>query len=107
MLKKVNILGKVYKIEYLKNINNNPNQFGEIDYVNQIIKIQKDCNKEYQESTLLHEIIHAIFEQLGFYDENKNEHLICSLETGLYQVLKENSIFFLGAVIASVIKNSI
>ncbi|MCP1225713.1 hypothetical protein [Sebaldella sp. S0638] len=93
MLKEINILGKIYKIKYVKKINNDSDQFGEIDYLKQVIKIRKDCSPEYQESTLLHEIIHGILEQLGFDEENKNEHLICSLETGLYQVLKENSIF--------------
>ena len=93
MKEEISILGKIYKIKYVKNINNDPDQFGEIDYLKQVIKIRKDCSPEYRESTLLHEVIHGILEQLGFDGENKNEHLICSLETGLYQVLKENSIF--------------
>ena len=89
--KKVKILGKTYKIKYLKKLGNK-HTVGYVNSLKRVIKI-KEGVQEITESALLHEIIHAILMELGFEEENKNEHLVCSLETGLYQVLKENSIF--------------
>lgn len=44
-----------------------------------------------QESTLLHEII----ESINWMHELKLEHrVICTLEEGLYQVLKDNDLYF-------------
>ena len=89
--KKIVILGKTYKIKYLKKLSKR-GEVGHISTLNRIIEIKK-CDKEIMESALLHEVIHGILMELGFGDEINNEHLVCSLETGLYQVLKENSIF--------------
>ena len=89
--KKIKILGKTYKVKYCKKIENE-NIVGDVNSLKRLIRI-KEGNDEIMESALLHEILHAILMELGFEEENKNEHLVCSLETGLYQVLKENSIW--------------
>lgn len=91
-MKKINILGLTYTIEEVEQVDKNTRLFGEINYVDQTIKLEKGLSEEKKLNVLLHEIIHAVFEQLNFEKENENEHLIQSLANALYQILKSNNI---------------
>lgn len=90
--KTINILGLEYKIEEVEQVDKNQRLFGEIDYVNQIIKVEKDLTTDKKIEVLIHEIIHGIFEALSFEEENKNEHLTQALACSLYQILKSNNV---------------
>ncbi len=91
-MKTINILGHNYKIEEVEQVDKNQRLFGEINYVDQTIKIEKGLTPDKKFEVLIHEIIHGIFEALGFEEENKNEHLIQVLANALYQILKLNEI---------------
>lgn len=93
MKKVVNILGLNYEILKVNQIDKDTRIIGQIDYLNQTIKIENGLNEEKEKVTLIHETIHGILHQLGF-DEQSDEKLIQSLATGLYQVLKENKTIF-------------
>lgn len=89
--KKINILGRTYKIErfdfdkalHCNNINGNcwDNK--------QTIQIDSTMHREKQEATLFHEIIHIISYNLSL---ELDEKVTCQLEAGLYQVLKDNKL---------------
>lgn len=85
----INILGSKYKIEYVDYISKEELKIGEVDYLNQKIKIMNGLSYDIQKVTLWHEILHAILNQLGF-EEAENEHLVQSLATAIHQVLSEN-----------------
>lgn len=90
--KSINILGTKYVLEFVPIISREEFLVGQIDYVNQKIQLLEDLGEDVVKVTLFHEILHGIFNQLGFSEEETNEHLIQSLATALYQVLKENKL---------------
>ena len=90
--KTLKIGGHIYKIIIRnKRIKDADTRLGSVDVYANHIFINRDGiqAQSQQESTLLHEIIEAISElnKLKFAEEQ-----ICILETGLYQVLKDNKL---------------
>ena len=88
----LNILGSIYQVDFVDSISRDELRLGETDYLNQTIKILSGLHSDLETVTLIHEILHVIFNQLEFVEEN-NEHLVQSLATSLYQVFNENEIF--------------
>lgn len=70
------------------------NEFGYIDFEKNKIVIKSGLSEDRKKITLMHETLHAILQQLGFTQENDNEHLIDSLATSLLEVLKQNQMLF-------------
>jgi hypothetical protein len=77
-LKKVNILGKIYTIEYVKelhevDINGREQCFGQIDYVTKSIRVyDRDRANDDIVEVLLHEIIHGICSEMLIQIEEKD-----------------------------------
>lgn len=94
---KIKILGQIFEIEETEfEDEGNGITFGETNFLNNKIKINKKIKEERKEITLIHEILHCIFTSLRFDSENENETLISSLAESFYLFLKENnSISFL------------
>jgi len=96
ILKDVNVLGIVYSVQF----KNNPKLTGEpdgsvwgyTDYVNAKIVLRKGITEQQQEKTFLHELMHAILHEMSQFEYCQDEILIGSLETGLYQVMKDNQL---------------
>jgi hypothetical protein len=81
------IFGKPYQVKYVDKINDG-DQFGELDTGTGLISVLNTSTKQMQEETLLHEIIHAIDEDMGI---GLNEKQVQRLSVSLYAVLKENN----------------
>lgn len=90
----VNILGRTYKVIYTPVISQGEAKAGEIDHFKSTIKICSELDDDHKKIVLLHEALHAILMQLGFYEEHDNENLICSLSTSIYQLIKDNKSLF-------------
>lgn len=88
----VTILGVPYSVKLVPVISLDELTVGQIDYLKQEILILEGLGEDLFQVTLLHEVLHGIFNQLGF-DEGNSEHLIQALATALYQVLRENKLF--------------
>jgi len=68
---------------------------GEIDYDNHIIYLDETIVQPHQKQlTLLHEIIHGIFQYQGHTEWRKNEELIEAISEGLMQVILDNPKLF-------------
>lgn len=91
---RVNILGIEYEVRYVNNLVEIENLFGEIDYRKQIIRIDESMNDDRKKVTFIHEVIHGIFEGLGFNELNQDEEKIQSIASALYLVLKSNPNLF-------------
>lgn len=91
-IKKVKILATEYKIEEVEQIDKYQRLLGQIDYVEQTIKIDINISEDLKKETLLHEILHGILEKLGYDDINENEQKVHSIASTMYQVLKDNNI---------------
>jgi len=88
----IKIGGIIYSIELIdeKEDDIHTTEFiGRVIFKDNKIKILNSYKPERQFRTLLHEIIHILDEDLKIgFEENG----ICRLETGLYQVLKDNNL---------------
>lgn len=93
ILKKVDILGIPYEIKEVETIDKGTLIIGQINYLEQIILLDKSLPKEKKEQTLLHEILHGILSALGYDDINDDEHLVQSISSALYQVLRNQITF--------------
>lgn len=86
---KLNILGKTFKVSVQEIGSDQEEVSGLCRPAMQEILINERLPQEAQETTLIHEIIEAINE----FMELKLKHpQITSLETGIYQVLKDNKL---------------
>ena len=88
----VKVLSQEYVIKRVDVIDKDDPILGMIDHIENVIYIKNNLTPEKEKVTLIHEILHAIFEQLGFDDEHDNEHLIKYLSTALYKVFQGNKI---------------
>jgi hypothetical protein len=66
-------------------------ELGECDLENQAITIKEGLKLEQEQSTLLHECIHAISDSLGL---GLSEKQVQGLETGLFDLNSANPRFF-------------
>ncbi len=91
---KINILGVPYQVEEVEHIPNTINTIGEIQFLEQKILLKKSLPKELKEQTLLHEIVHGIFQGIGEDELGSNERLVQSIATSLHQLFKSNNTIF-------------
>jgi len=91
-MKKIKVLNLEYEIIELSLVDNDIDLLGQINHREQIIRIRNDISEERKKVVLLHEVLHAIFQQTGFNEEHNDEHLIESLSIALYQVFKDNEL---------------
>jgi len=82
------IAGYNYKIIYSDDLLATSGLMGEFDKTKGEITIDTHLTDEQKKSTLLHEIIEAINYH---FDLNLEHNKIMTLETALYQVLKDNN----------------
>jgi hypothetical protein len=92
-LKKINILGLTYEIREVEVVNRGIPRAGEIDFLEQVIKIDKTLSEDRRQIALLHEIIHGICEQLQFEDVVNNEQVVQGIAVALHQILKDGLTF--------------
>ncbi len=76
--------GHNYKVQFVDGVGVSMGMSAKIDNT---IKITKDMTDSQKESTLLHEIIHALVDNFGV---ELTEQSVSILGEGLYQVLKDN-----------------
>lgn len=73
-------------------INGSRNYQGGCFYTDCKIELSSDLPKTRKEQVFCHELVHAIFNEAGFDDQN--EDMINRLGIVLYQVLKDNKLHF-------------
>lgn len=69
----------------------NHNVDGQIIYHKQELRLKRDIDIDYKENIFIHEIIHGIFEMIGY---EQDENLVTRLSNALYQVIKDNPEIF-------------
>ena len=81
----VNICGIPHKVIECKDRFNVDTHFGQIDYKNCEIRINKDMTDANKKETICHEMIHGILVHLGYNDLANNEQLVQALGNAIYQ----------------------
>ena len=94
MLEKITVMGIEYTVEYVEVVNKEEPRFGQVDFFESRIQIDRSLSEDMKKQTLLHEILHCICQGLGLYDIGENENAIQSMATALYDVSKSNKAIF-------------
>lgn len=68
--------------------------YGQILMNDEIIEISSNYNQNQQNATLIHEMIHAIFDKLDMHELNSNEVVVNQVATELYLTIKNNPHIF-------------
>lgn len=90
---KIKILGITYEVEEVPQIDKYQRLLGEINYCDQVIKLEEGLSEDRYKATLIHEVFHGILDELGYEDLKSDEKLVQSVSAALYQVLKDNKEF--------------
>ena len=91
-IKKIKILATEYEIEEVEQIDKYQRLLGQIEYIEQKIKIDKNISEDMKKETLIHEILHGTLEKLGLNEINEDEQKVHSIASTMYLVLKENKL---------------
>lgn len=92
-MRTINILGVIYTIEEVDTVNKTNPRRGEINYLTNEIKIDKNMPETLKRQVLMHEILHAVFDLLGLDDLGEDEKMVQSIATALHQVFSAQTIF--------------
>lgn len=88
----INIAGIDYNIKLVDEIDDDPSMMGSCVYQKAAIKIRNGMSDDKKNQTLVHEMLHACFNEAGF--DNQDEDVVNRLGIVLYQVLKDNKFEF-------------
>ena len=90
--KKVNVAGIELDVREVEGINERFNVLGQVNYDKGLIELDSAICKTKKEQVFIHEVLHACFNEAG-YDE-QDEGMINRVGIVLYQVLKQNKLYF-------------
>ncbi|USK61325.1 ImmA/IrrE family metallo-endopeptidase [Peribacillus asahii] len=89
---KLKVAGIDYQIQEVEEIDDDPSMMGCYIYAKSIIKIKSNMSGDKKEQTLVHEMLHACFNEAGF--DEQDEDVVNRVGIVLYQVLKDNQLSF-------------
>ena len=93
MIDKINILGVLFTVEEVPVVNKNEPRKGEINYLTNVIKIDESMPVSLKNQTLMHEILHAVFDLLGYQNLAEDEEKVQGIATALHQIFTCQTIF--------------
>lgn len=91
--RELNILGVIYMVKEVDTVNKTDPRRGEINYLTNEIRIDKNMPKSLKEQVLMHEILHAVFDLLGLDELAEDEEKVQSIATALHHVFSTQTIF--------------
>jgi len=94
VIKEINILGVTYTVEEVDTVNKTRPRRGEINYLTNEIKIDKNMPASLKEQVLMHEILHAVFDLIGLDKLSEDEKKVQSIATALHHVFSSNDPIF-------------
>ncbi len=93
MVNRINILGVMYTVEEVDPVNKTDPRRGEINFLTNEIKIDKNMPETLKGQVLMHEILHATFDLLGMDKLAEDEKKVQSIATALHQIFTAQTIF--------------
>lgn len=82
---KVNICGMLHKVVECEDKFDVDLHFGQIDYKNCEIRINKNMTAASKSETICHEMLHGILIHLGYNEYAQNEQFVQALGNAIYQ----------------------
>lgn len=92
-MREINILGVTYTVDEVDTVNKTDPRRGEINYLTNEIKIDKNMPKTLKGQVLMHEILHAVFDLLGLDKLGEDEKKVQSIATALHHIFSSQTIF--------------
>lgn len=93
MIEKIDILGVEYTVSEVEVVNKEEPRKGEINFLTNEIRIDRQMPITLKEQVLMHEILHAVFDLLGMEKLALNERKVQSIATALHHVFSTQDIF--------------
>ena len=90
--KTVKIGGIIYSVQEVDRLTFGDSATAEINYRKSTIEIAKDISEQRKHRDFLHEVMHAIYDNLGYSEHNEKQ--IDELAGALYQFVVDNSEVF-------------
>lgn len=100
-MKTIQILGLTYRISEVECVNKEELRRGEINFLTNEIRIDQSLPEDLKGQVLVHEVLHAIFDLLGYEDLCSDENKVQGIATALYELVQSNQRFFLEAAMSS------
>lgn len=63
---------------------------GETDFSTLTIRFHTDLDPSVKSATLLHEILHVVYDEYGLAKDDPEERVVTTLSNGLCQVIRDN-----------------
>lgn len=82
---KVNICGVTHRVVECEDKFDTDIHFGQIDYKNCEIRINRDITEESKKETLCHEMVHGMLIHLGYQEQSNDEQYVQALANAIYQ----------------------
>lgn len=92
--KQINILGLTYAVEEVEVVSKGELLLGQINYLEQTIRIDKSLSEDRKGQVFMHELLHGILEGLGMAELNENENALQSIAAAMYHILSGQAISF-------------
>ncbi|MGM0973398.1 MAG: ImmA/IrrE family metallo-endopeptidase [Bacillota bacterium] len=89
---KVKVAGIEYQVKEIEDMEEQFDHLGQILYTRGLIKLDKSLSQDRKEQVFIHELLHGCFYEAGF--EEQDEDMINRVGIVLYQVLKDNQLYF-------------
>lgn len=88
---RIRVNGIEYKVKVVKRLEDNDNSLWGISlYKKNTIKIRKGLTNQKQQQTLMHELTHVMFHEMGLDEQADDEKLVNQLGNAFYQLLADN-----------------
>jgi hypothetical protein len=86
----IKILGCDYELAEVERVCRDEFRLGEVDHIEQTIRLSSSLKPHRKAETLLHEILHCLLFEMGEMELHGNEPFINMLSATLVQVLRDN-----------------
>ncbi len=91
--KQLDIMGIPYVVEEVETVDRSSKRWGQINYEEQTIRLDKALATETKNQVFIHELVHAILANIGQDNWNNDETAVQSFAAALYHVLSTQAIF--------------
>lgn len=93
MISKINILGVEYTVEEVEVVNKEEPRRGEVNLLTNTIKLDKEMPLSLKNQTLMHEILHAVFDLLGMDDLGNDESKVQAIAVAIHYIFSTQKVF--------------
>ncbi len=83
---RINLCGIPYDVRFVEDGFNLDSQYGEIKFLEGVIRINSNITKELQTQTIWHEAVHGILEFIGRGDLSEDEGFVNNMALALNQL---------------------